>query len=223
MLRIKSHLTCAICFERFDTPVKLQCGHTYCERCIQQYFSGGQEERVCPQCRTVCTGPAIPDYALRSLVTDPTLLEQVPPITEINRDIRKAFNTGSGESLAVCVTEQFSMSSGVCHIFRKEFNQVEELKKQGKKIGEVAVLENQGRFLYYLVTRSKYNWKANYEDLEKCLIMMKEHCQQHGVHSLSMPRLSCGKDGLKWTIVSSLIKNVFTGTGINITIYYIDT
>ena len=53
-------LECAICFETFTVPKKLQCDHTFCEKCLQElYNANGQPEYLtCPTCRTTTSVPA---------------------------------------------------------------------------------------------------------------------------------------------------------------------
>ena len=42
---------CAICLERFVDPYKLECTHTFCRDCINQYKKHGVND-VCPFCRS---------------------------------------------------------------------------------------------------------------------------------------------------------------------------
>ena len=51
-------LQCSICLESFTNPKMLQCGHTFCQECLQQHHNASQEDRrrpsasiSCPTCR----------------------------------------------------------------------------------------------------------------------------------------------------------------------------
>ncbi|KIW63774.1 hypothetical protein PV04_08751 [Phialophora macrospora] len=48
-----SHLMCPICHVPFVDPVVLECDHTFCESCLQEYREGGQsgQRNQCPTCR----------------------------------------------------------------------------------------------------------------------------------------------------------------------------
>lgn len=47
--QIDSELRCPICNDPFRSPVNcIQCGHTFCEECIQQWY---QQQTSCPVCR----------------------------------------------------------------------------------------------------------------------------------------------------------------------------
>ncbi|KAJ9613168.1 hypothetical protein H2200_003109 [Cladophialophora chaetospira] len=48
-----SHLMCPICHVPFVDPVVLECDHTFCESCLNEYRDGGQNghRSQCPTCR----------------------------------------------------------------------------------------------------------------------------------------------------------------------------
>nr|XP_006009857.1 PREDICTED: O-acetyl-ADP-ribose deacetylase 1-like [Latimeria chalumnae] len=103
---------------------------------------------------------------------------------EIDGDLMQCPST---DSMAISMNKSFYMSSGVAKQFQEQFGRLQELKSQNKKVGEVAVLEDGKRYLYYMITRSTYSYKPRYEDLEKCLQVVKAHCVENKVVCLSMP------------------------------------
>lgn len=86
-------------------------------------------------------------------------------------------------------------------------------------MGDVAILERQGRYVYYLITKKAFYQKPTYAQLKASLEAMKKHCLENKVTSLAMPRIGCGLDGLEWNEVSNTIKEVFGDTKISITVY----
>ncbi|XP_072329422.1 nuclear factor 7, brain-like [Scyliorhinus torazame] len=49
---LAEYLNCPICLDLFTEPVILDCGHNFCQGCIERYWQEG--ERVsCPECRKV--------------------------------------------------------------------------------------------------------------------------------------------------------------------------
>ncbi|XP_066481301.1 ADP-ribose glycohydrolase OARD1 [Tiliqua scincoides] len=129
------------------------------------------------------------------------------------------FSCPGTDSLAHCISEDCHMSAGIASIFNKKFGGVQELLEQQKKIGEVAVLKRENRYVYYLITKNRYFHKPTYDNLRKSLEAMKFHCLKHGVSHISMPRIGCGLDRLNWSKVSTMLEEVFEDTDIKITVY----
>ena len=51
---------------------------------------------------------------------------------------------------------------------------------------------------------------------------MSAHCQCNNVTHVSMPRIGCGLDGLKWPTVADVIKQTFKDTDITVTVYTLE-
>ena len=56
---VQEILTCSICIEEADDPRQLQCQHTFCCKCLKQYFEKHDKKREieCPVCRKWCSLP----------------------------------------------------------------------------------------------------------------------------------------------------------------------
>ncbi|KAG9353978.1 hypothetical protein JZ751_012102 [Albula glossodonta] len=57
--RLSRDLTCSICLDLFKQPVSLPCDHTFCETCINSYWTGPACKggtASCPQCRMAFPG-----------------------------------------------------------------------------------------------------------------------------------------------------------------------
>ncbi|KAJ6659860.1 hypothetical protein lerEdw1_018316 [Lerista edwardsae] len=98
------------------------------------------------------------------------------------------FSCPGTDALAHCISEDCRMGAGIASIFKKKFGGVQELLKQQKKTGEVAVLKRDNRYVYYLITKNKYFHKPTYDNLWKSLEAMKSHCLKNAVTHISMPR-----------------------------------
>ncbi|KAM9785758.1 ADP-ribose glycohydrolase OARD1 [Neosynchiropus ocellatus] len=129
------------------------------------------------------------------------------------------FSCPRDEALAHCISEDCRMGAGIAVVFKNKFRGVEELKMQKKLMGQCAVLSRGGRFIYYLVTKKRYNQKPTYESLRRSLEDMKSHCVTNGVTRISMPRIGCGLDRLKWETVEEILEEIFRNTDISITVY----
>nr|XP_060615495.1 zinc finger protein RFP-like isoform X1 [Anolis sagrei ordinatus] len=43
--------TCSICLDYFDKPVTTECGHNFCQGCLDLHWGNSDKEVACPQCR----------------------------------------------------------------------------------------------------------------------------------------------------------------------------
>lgn len=127
------------------------------------------------------------------------------------------------DSLVHCVSVDLEMGKGIAVEFKRRFGGVEELKNQHKQVGQVAVLERDDRYIYYLITKQRYWGKPLLASLEQALIACRNHCEANNVTSLSMPRIGCGLDRLHWTNdVKPLLASVFNGSCVaNINVYWL--
>ena len=46
--KISKHLHCTICYEVFEDPVRVICGHTFCYACIEKWAA---YTKKCPLCK----------------------------------------------------------------------------------------------------------------------------------------------------------------------------
>jgi O-acetyl-ADP-ribose deacetylase (regulator of RNase III) len=69
------------------------------------------------------------------------------------------------------------------------------------------------------ITKPRYFDKPTYASLERSLIAMRTHMQEHGVKLVSMPRIGCGLDGLLWNQVADLIRATFRDMEVRIVVY----
>ncbi|KAM9855146.1 ADP-ribose glycohydrolase OARD1 [Aulostomus maculatus] len=129
------------------------------------------------------------------------------------------FTSPPDEALAHCISEDLSMGKGIAVMFKQKFKGVAELKEQKKQPGECAVLRRDRRFVYYLITKKRAFHKPTYDSLRHSLEDMKLHCVRNGISRISMPRIGCGLDQLKWERVSEILGDIFKHTDISITVY----
>lgn len=125
----------------------------------------------------------------------------------------------SDDSLVHCVSQDLHMGKGIAVTFKEKFGQVDKLAEQKKGIGEVAYIQSDKRYIFYLITKDKYYGKPTYKSLIMCLSELKKLCTQFNVTKLSMPKIGCGLDRLNWDKVVKLIEKHLTN--IDVDIYYL--
>ena len=130
-------------------------------------------------------------------------------ITEKEVDL---FASPDNFALCHCVDATLRMDKGIAVEFRKRFKSTEKLMEQNPKTGDVATLNINGQFVYYLVTKDKCDAKPTYKNLFSSLSKIKMHMEKNNLSKLAMPKIGCGLDGLQGEIVRQMVKFIFSGT-----------
>ncbi|KAL7734744.1 hypothetical protein ACLKA6_011032 [Drosophila palustris] len=137
-------------------------------------------------------------------------------LNEVNGDL---FSAPKSHSLAHCVGADLGMGAGIAVKFKEVYGKVDELRSQKAGSGEVAVLKDDQRYIYYLVTKPKSWDKPTYDSLQSSLEKMRDHMLKNDIDKLAIPRIGCGIDGLEWDKVSALLEQVFGKEQVEIVVY----
>ena len=125
----------------------------------------------------------------------------------------------SSESLCHCISSDFRLGRGIARVFRRIYPRIMELHRLNVRRGGYVVLYVRGKFIYSLITKTRYYNKPSYFDLRMSLESMKSHVVRHCVTRISLPRIGCGLDGLDWSIVKSILYEVFYDCNLVLTVY----
>lgn len=133
---------------------------------------------------------------------------------------------------AQCISADFGCDAGISLEFNEMFNTKSLLKLNFPNYEEVIWSKlsgnqkergsciKQGR-VFNLITKTKSCDKPTYESLRKALESLKAEVQMLCVNKLVMPKIGCGLDGLEWTKVSEMIKEVFADVDMEIIVCYL--
>ncbi|VEN59237.1 unnamed protein product [Callosobruchus maculatus] len=102
------------------------------------------------------------------------------------------------------------MSRGIASEFQRLFGQVDELKRQGGRVGQVLELRSNQRRLYYLISKEKSYQKPTYRTVWEALLDLREKLLTANVLKLAILRLACGRDGLDWWIIRNMLEVLFS-------------
>lgn len=116
-------------------------------------------------------------------------------------------------SLGHCVAKDMRMSAGIALYFKRIFGRVGELMDQRPNVGTVAYLQQNDRFIYYLITKELSNSKPTYDTITAAITKLRDFIIKHGVKKLAIPRIGCGLDKLDWSRVRGIIQNLFQNVG----------
>ncbi|VEN45006.1 unnamed protein product [Callosobruchus maculatus] len=135
----------------------------------------------------------------------------------VTREEHRALFTVPDEyALAHCVARDLRMSRGIASEFQRLFGQVDELKRQSGRVGQVLELRSDQRRLYYLISKDKSYQLPTYRAVWEALLDLREKLLTANVLKLAIPRLACGRDGLDWRIIRNMLEVLFGSTGIEI-------
>lgn len=135
---------------------------------------------------------------------------------ELEGDI---FLTDTNTAIGHCVSKCFTMSKGIGLQFRQKFSNIDKLINQNKRVKEIAHLQYNNKWILYLITKNKFNEKPTYPNIFETLINTKQFCLDKDITTLALPKIHSGLDGMKWNIISTMIKCVFQDTPIKILIF----
>ncbi|XP_052122361.1 ADP-ribose glycohydrolase OARD1-like [Frankliniella occidentalis] len=122
------------------------------------------------------------------------------PVVEVWGDLF-AMPTASAHAVSV----DLLMGPGVAVGFKEDNKPL-----QGKRVGEVAYLKHNTSYIFYLITKERYSDKRiSLDTVLSCLVNLKMLCISLGVREVSMPRVCCGTDLLKYEDVLPLIRTAF--------------
>ncbi|XP_078064342.1 E3 ubiquitin-protein ligase TRIM39-like [Mustelus asterias] len=87
---LQADLTCSVCLDYFQDPVLTRCEHTFCRRCLMEFW-GQQRRNLCPVCRKVCpTGQLLKNRALAG-VLDSLRRREDPQLCPLHRQDRSLY------------------------------------------------------------------------------------------------------------------------------------
>ncbi|KAF0721281.1 ADP-ribose glycohydrolase OARD1-like [Aphis craccivora] len=85
---------------------------------------------------------------------------------------------------------------------------VGNLMDQKQKVGSVAYLQENNRFIYYLITKELSKHKPTYNSITAAITKLRDLIVVHGVRKLAIPRIGCGLDKLDWSRLTIIIKEL---------------
>jgi len=127
----------------------------------------------------------------------------------------------STDALAHCVSRDLRMGKGIADIFKRKYGGLSVLKAQKCNVGQVAYLQRDNRYIFYLITKNIVYDKPTHDNFEKSLFELRRMCDKFGVKGLSIPRIGTGLDGLTLEFVKDAINKAFEGSNIKVTMFYL--
>ena len=81
---------------------------------------------------------------------------------------------------------------------------------------------NGNRYIYNLVTKTKFFEKLNLPTLSLTLEETKSHARLYGISTIAIPKIGCGLDQMNWQVVVKLLRDIFAYSNIRIVVYNLE-
>jgi hypothetical protein len=79
------------------------------------------------------------------------------------------------------ISKDFLLSSPTSRYYKKTYNSIKKLKSLNKKVGEIAALQNNDRYIVYMFIK-EYDWESEDElIIIKCLKELNKFCKVNNV------------------------------------------
>lgn len=139
-------------------------------------------------------------------------------VVEVMGDILKTEHS----ALAHCITADYSLGAGLALAVDEKYEIKDELNQIGKHIYPDCIkIVRPNKIIYNLVDKEDRWNDPTIEDLEVCLMQLKEKIIEDKIESISIPKIGCGRDHLEWSAVKPLIEKIFKDVDTVIFVCYI--
>jgi hypothetical protein len=114
------------------------------------------------------------------------------------------------------IARQYNFSNGINYELKRIFGNNQSLPPS-TAIGEVQYLENNNRFIIFIITKNRDKQFSTYENIYTALSNLKTLCIDKTLNKLAMNKLGINDD-LGWSQIRAMIRYIFKGTNIEIII-----
>ncbi len=119
----------------------------------------------------------------------------------------------SKNSLAHCVSCDFKMGAGIAKEFKKRWrDEILDIAYDSMECEEMppgmcltTPIDDEKRVVFNMITKRNYWQKPTYSDFEDALKDMFDQAKSWDAKVVSMPKIGCGLDKLKWSIIEKMI------------------
>ena len=148
------------------------------------------------------------------------------------------FDAPEDAVLAHCIDVHAVMGAGVARQFVDRYPEITAIRKNINPLGSCVMIQVEevidedekdvlikARWVGNLITKPDVRMNArnsewpNYDSIRTALTSLKLQMSAYQLGQLAIPQIGCGLDQLDWDMTSRVIKQVFTYSGIGVTVY----
>lgn len=112
-------------------------------------------------------------------------------------------------------------------IFNKKFGISQFIREEGRKdlYYQRNVEDRQTgrrRDVITLIVKEHEGTYVDEQHLTELLYTLRDFCEKNNIHQLVMPKICCGVHGCEWVRINNILRGIFNGTSIKVTVKYLD-
>jgi hypothetical protein len=139
-----------------------------------------------------------------------------------------SFRTGDlfssdDDALAHCVSADLRLGAGIAKVFKAKYGGIAKMAALNPQIGDVLPVAIGDKIALALVTKQKYYEKPTKRSMCHAILSMVQYCQTHDVTTLSIPRIGCGLDRMRWIFVERALAKAISKTHLGVTVWTLKT
>ena len=133
-------------------------------------------------------------------------------MTEYYKEIKGDLFNSNDDVIAHGVNCMGAMSSGIAVYFKNNYPEMHKVylklcRKKKLRTGTVYPYKSKsGQWVFNLATQHLPGANASYDALIESLETTYQVMDEMGLNSISFPQIGCGVGGLRWPLVSGIIK-----------------
>lgn len=123
--------------------------------------------------------------------------------------------------LAHAISEDLHMGAGIAKVLQAKFRLRTQIALQDCRVGKAVFAFSKGRIVFNLITKRRYFGKPSYSDISVALYDLKAQMLSRQIYYLAIPEICCGLDGKDLNIIIQMLTDIFTGSGIQMSMYHL--
>ena len=128
-------------------------------------------------------------------------------------------------SIGHCISADAKMSKGFADVLSQRISGLQDTCRQAKLLSRQTFPfwdRSGNRYIYNLVTKTKFSEKLNLTTLSLTLEELKSYARLYGISTIAIPKIGCGLDEMNWQEVVKLLKDFFAYSNIRIVVYTLE-
>ena len=128
-------------------------------------------------------------------------------------------------SIGHCISADAKMSKGFAELLSQQVRGHRDTCRRTKLLtGQTFPFWDRvgNRYIYNLVTKTKFSEKPTQPTLSLTLEEMKPHARLYGISTIAIPKIGCGLDQTNWQEVVKLLRDNFAYSNIRIVVYNLE-